>query len=157
MSKVIYYPKRFSSKKNNFTISNNNYVYAYKKKYFRNNNSYNINYNEERKKNSFDYINSLNFGKQYNSEYQKELLRINLYINNGKYRNLILYENEDIINTVNNFCIKNNISKKLVEPLTNKIQNSLNTINSIKSIELGRNNISILEKMKKQNQYDNKY
>ena len=157
MSKVIYYPKKFSSKKNNFTISNKNYVYANKKKYFRNNNSYNINYNEERKKNSFDYINSLNYGKQYNSEYQKELLRINLYINNGKYRNLILYENEDIINTVNNFYIKNNISKKLVEPLTNKIQNSLNTINCIKSIELGRNNISILEKMKKQNQYDNKY
>ena len=157
MNKVTYYPKRISSKKNNYNINTNNYVYTYKKKYLRSNNLYNINYNEEKKKNFFDYINSLNYGKYYNNQYQKELLRINLYINNGKYKNLILYENEDVINTIKNFCIKNNISQKLVEPLINKIQHSLNIINSVKSIELDGKNISILEKFKKQNHYDNKY
>ena len=81
-------------------------------------------------------------------KHKKELIKLKINIKENKYKELIIYKDEDIFNSVSQFCNENFISEKLVQPLCNKIKKSLEEINLINNIKLDKDSISMLEKVK---------
>ena len=179
MNKASYYQKRFINP-NSYNYFYNNYGYPYKKTYFRNNKQINNIYNEEREKNPF--YNTTNFNDSYNyydfqrkskfkylynteanfeeeenveNEKKEEIIKLKINVRDG-VKELVICKDEDIDNAINKFCKQNFIDERLIEPLINKIKNSIIKIESIKNLELDKKDISIINKLKYLNQNNNK-
>ena len=155
MNKIQYYGKRSSGQTSYNYNSTYNHPYKknyYKNKNRQNNNHMN-NYFESRKKNYFYYENpySNSFSQKsyhpqrYNPYYTEEnlieemntndtineeekndeLLRIRVNLNENDYKELVICKNDVIYKKVEEFCNVNNINTKLIDPLYNKINQSL--------------------------------
>ena len=151
--KKNYYKNR--NKQNNIRM--NNYFEARKKNYYY--------YNES--PNSYSYSQKTYHPQRYDSHYTEEnlveemdtndtineeekndeLLRIRVNLNENDYKELIICKNDVIYKKVEEFCNNNNINKKLIDPLYNKINQSLNTIRNINNnLNLNNNDLSIINK-----------
>ncbi len=149
---------------NNYNNNNNNYFnngYNYKKQFSKNNNNKNNFFNSQtaKKKRSHRYNNNNNFyensteeimSKSVNEIKQRvELMRVKINIKDNKYKELIIYKDDDIYETVSQFCTDNYINEKLIEPLCNKINQSLDEINIVTNYtQLNRDGVLMLEKAK---------
>ena len=81
-------------------------------------------------------------------EEKKEVLTIRVNISDNQYKELVICTNDDISEKVKDFCNDNGISEKLVEPLINKINQSLNTLEIIyNNMILNNNDYLILDKV----------
>ena len=85
-------------------------------------------------------------------------MRVKINIKEDKYKELIIYKDDDIIEVVKQFCNDNFIDEKLVNPLCNKIKKSLNEIDLVTNkVNLSRDSVLMLEKaknlIKKNNQH----
>ena len=133
------------NKYNDYSYTHSNKKKKYTKYYNNNNNnSYNNN-------NCDDNITDDNMSKSTNDSKQKNVL-IKIKINTKKnvLKELIVYKDEDIESIINNFCNDNNIDEKLVIPLCNKINQSLNEINFvINNLELNKDDVMLINKAKK--------
>ena len=136
---------------------NNNYLYPQNKKkkvYNRYNNINNINNN----------INNINLNNNFyenNEEIKiktvneikpkKEMIKLKINLKEDKYEELIIYKEDNIDEKVKEFCNDYSIDEKLVNPLTNKIKQSLKQIELITNnkIKLSRDSVLLLEKAKK--------
>ena len=79
-----------------------------------------------------------------------ELIRIKINIKDNKYKDLVVYKDDDINSLVEKFCDDNCINKKLKQPLINKIKQSLIKLNYITNyLTLNRDEVVMLEKAKK--------
>ena len=79
-----------------------------------------------------------------------ELMRVKINIRDNKYKELIVYKDDDIYVLVSQFCNDNYIKEKLIEPLCNKINQSLIKLNIVTNyVQLNREDIVMLEKAKK--------
>ena len=81
-------------------------------------------------------------------EKEEEVLKIRVNVSDNQYKELVLCKNDDIREKVIEFCKDNNIDDKLVEPLINKVNQSLNTLGIINSMILNKNGFLILDKIK---------
>ena len=82
-------------------------------------------------------------------EKNEEVLKIRLNVGDNQCKELVLSKNDDINETILDFCKNNNIHENLIEPLVNKINQSLNTLEVIKSnMTLDKNEFLILDKVK---------
>jgi hypothetical protein len=81
-------------------------------------------------------------------EVLEELLRIRINVGDGQSEELILYKKDDIYEKVVEFCKNNSISEKLVEPLINKVNQSLDTLEIINNMNLKKNDYLILDRVK---------
>ena len=82
-------------------------------------------------------------------EKNEEVLKIRVSISDTEYKELVLCKNDDISEKVLDFCKNNNISENLLEPLVNKISQSLITLELIKSnMTLDKKEFLILDKVK---------
>jgi len=161
-----YYYNGYGYKKQYFKNNNNmnNYNEDRKK-----NNYYNNNYNDMRNdyiynqqtkiKKQYRYINNNNnyenkneeiISKSVNEKKDKiELLRIQINLKDNQCADLVVYKDDDINLVVTKFCYDNNINENLIEPLINKIKQSLNKLNIVyNSIELDKDGVVMLEKVK---------
>ena len=133
---------------NNFDNHNqyNDYSYPHsikKKKYTKY-------YNNNNKNNFDDKIIDDNMSKSTNDSKQKNELKIKINMKNNELKELIIYKEEDIESIVNIFCSENNIDEKLVTPLCNKINQSLNEINFVNNnLELNKDDVMLLNNAKK--------
>ena len=79
----------------------------------------------------------------------EEVLRIRVNVSDNQCKELVLCKNDDIRETIVEFCKVNNIGDKLVEPLINKVNQSLSTLEIINnSMLLNKNDYLILDKIK---------
>ena len=179
MNKIQYYGKRSGGQNSYNYNSTYNHPYKknyYKNKNKQNNNHMN-NYFEARKKNYFYYEspNSYSFSQKsyhpqrYNSYYTEEnlieqmdtndtineeekndeLLRIRVNLNENDYKELVICKNDVVYKKVEEFCNGNNINKKLIDPLCNKINQSLNTIRIISNnLHLSDNDLLAINKFR---------
>ena len=77
------------------------------------------------------------------------MLRIRVNVSDNQCKELVLCKNDDIRETIVEFCKVNNIGDKLVEPLINKVNQSLSTLEIINnSMLLNKNDYLILDKDK---------
>ena len=134
---------------NNSGYNNNNYIYPppYKKK--KTNNRYNNNLNNN------IYENNEEIGKNNITEIKnkKEILKVKINIKDDKYKELIIYKEDNIDDVVNQFCNTNFIDENLIQPLCNKIKRGLGKIDDVtNNIKLSRDSVVLLEKAKKLNQ-----
>ena len=128
---------------NNYNDTHNNYIYNQQTKikkqyrYINNNNNYE-NKNEEI------------ISKSVNEKKDKiELLRIQISLKDNQYTDFVVYKDDDINIVVKKFCYDNNINENLIEPLINKIKQSLNKLTIVyTSIELDKDGVVMLEKVK---------
>ena len=134
-------------KKNNYY---NNYNELYKdnypntkKKIYRYNNNNN-------KDNYYENNNEEDMSKSVNKITKKvELMKIKINLNDNKYKELVIYKDDDINELVNQFCCDNSINEKLNQLLINKIKHSLNKLNIITNyVELNRDGVVMLENAK---------
>ncbi len=105
-----------------------------------------------KKKNLHRYNNNYiekNFSKSTNeSNHKKELIRVKINIKEST-KELIIYKDDDIYNMVLAFCNDNNIDEKLIIPLYNKINRSLNKLKEVKNIMiLNREDMVLLNSLK---------
>ena len=117
-------------KRKNYRYNNNNYY---------ENNNYNENNNEEM------------ISKSINENKDKiELIKIQINLRNNQFKELIVYKDDDINLLVKQFCSDNGINENLIEPLVNKIKQSLIKLNIVNNyVQLNRDEIVMLEKAKK--------
>ena len=135
---------------------NNNYIYPQNKKkkvYNRYNNiNNNININNINLSNNFYDNNEETKIKTVNEiKQKKEVMKLKINLKEDKYLQLIIYKEDNIDEVVKEFCNLNNIDKELVNPLINKIKQSLKQIELITNnkIKLSRDSVLLLEKAKK--------
>ena len=135
---------------------NNNYIYPQNKKkkvYNRYNNiNNNININNINLSNNFYDNNEETKIKTVNEiKQKKEAMKLKINLKEDKYIQLIIYKEDNIDEVVKEFCNLNNIDKELVNPLINKIKQSLKQIELITNnkIKLSRDSVLLLEKAKK--------
>ena len=135
---------------------NNNYIYPQNKKkkvYNRYNNiNNNININNINLSNNFYDNNEETKIKTVNEiKQKKEVMKLKINLKEDKYIQLIIYKEDNIDEVVKEFCNLNNIDKELVNPLINKIKQSLKQIELITNnkIKLSRDSVLLLEKAKK--------
>ena len=136
---------------------NNNYIYPQNKKKKVYNRYNNIN-------NNINNINNINLTNNFydNNEetkiktvneikQKKEVMKLKINLKEDKYIQLIIYKEDNIDEVVKEFCNLNNIDKELVNPLINKIKQSLKQIELITNnkIKLSRDSVLLLEKAKK--------
>ena len=81
-------------------------------------------------------------------EVLEELLKIRINVGDGQSEEFVLYKNDNISEKVEEFCKINNISEKLVEPLINKVNQSLDTLETINNMHLKKNDFLILDRVK---------
>ena len=177
MNKTQYHNKYINNVNNynNYNYYYNYYNgYNYKKQYSKyNNNANNMNnYNEDRKKNKYYnnndyYYPSMKKNYKYNNYSEKnneeimskteseikeniELIRVKINIKDNKYKELVVYKDDDIDALVNQFCDDNFINEKLKQPLINKIKQSLIKLNIVTNyLDLNKDGVVMLEKAKK--------
>ena len=136
---------------------NNKYIYPQNKKKKVYNRYNNINNNI----NNINNINLTNNFYENNEEtkiktvneikQKKEAMKVKINLKEDKYIQLIIYKEDNIDEVVKEFCNLNNIDKELVNPLINKIKQSLKQIELITNnkIKLSRDSVLLLEKAKK--------
>ena len=123
---------------NNYDENYNDYYYP-KKKNYRYNNNYYENNNEEIMSKSVNEI------KQ-----NIELIRVKINLKDNKYKELVVYKDDDINDVVNKICNDNFINEKLKQPLINKIKQSLIKLNIVTNyLDLNKDGVVMLEKAKK--------
>ena len=136
----------------------NNYIEERKKNYsyYENPNSYysfsqrtyhfpryNPYYTEEKK------IEDLSVNTNNNKEEMKdELLRIRVNVSDNQYKELVICKNDIVYKKVKDFCNDNVINDKLIDPIFNKINQSLNTFKIINNFALNEDDLLILYKIK---------
>ena len=82
-------------------------------------------------------------------EKNEEVLKIRVNISENQCKELILFKNDDINEKVLDFCKNNTISENFIEPLVNKINQSLKTLEVIKTnMTLDKNEFLILDKVR---------
>ena len=160
-----YKKQYFKNNNNNMNNNMNNYNEDRKK-----NNYYNNNYNDmhndyiynqqTKKKKQYRYNNNNNYfyennneeimSKSVNEKKDKiELLRIQINLKDNQCIDLVVYKDDDINLVVKKFCYDNNINENLIEPLINKIKQSLNKLNIVYNcVELDKDGVVMLEKAK---------
>ena len=105
---------------------------------------YNSYYTEENLVEEMDTNDTIN-----EEEKNDELLRIRINLNENDYKELIICKNDVIHKKVEEFCNGNNINKKLIDPLCNKINQSLNTIRIINNnLKLNDNDLLVINKLR---------
>ena len=145
-NKSYFYNKNINNSfNNNFIYSNENPNFYHSSVFQRNRYSHRyISYFTEEKKSSEE----INNDSVNNEEEKKEVLKIRVNLSDTQCKELVICTNDDISEKVKEFCYDNSISKKLVEPLINKINQSLNRLESINNMILNNNNYLILDKVK---------
>ena len=159
--------------KQNIIQNNNNYSENRNKNYFNNysfNSFYNSFSNFPENQNSYHSVFQKNRYKhrynQYFTEEKKmaeeinndsvneeekleEVLKIRVNVSDSQCKELVLCKNDNVSEKVIEFCNNNNISEKLAEPLINKVNQSLSTLEIINnSMNLNKNDFLILDKVK---------
>ena len=130
----------------------NNYTYSGSNKKKRNYNRYNNNINNNNINNNNFYENNEEVKNKTENEvkHKKEILKLKINIKEDKYKELIIYKEDDINQIVQEFCNDNFINEKLIEPLCNKIKQSLSKIEQVtNNARLSRDSVLMLEKAKK--------
>ena len=140
-----YYYNFNNSFKNNFNFNENQNFYHssvfQKNRYYHRYNPY---FTEEKKMAEEFYNDSVN-----EEEKKEEILKIRVNVSDTESKELVICKNEDINERVKEFCKGNGINKKLVEPLINKVNQSLNTLEIINNnMMLNKNDYLILDKIK---------
>ena len=80
---------------------------------------------------------------------KKEVMKVKINIKEDKFKELIIYKDDDVIEVVKQFCNDNFIDEKLVNPLCNKIKKSLSEIDLVTNqVKLSRDSVLMLEKAK---------
>ena len=79
----------------------------------------------------------------------EEVLKIRVNVSDSQCKELVLCKNDNVSEKVIEFCNNNNISEKLAEPLINKVNQSLSTLEIINnSMNLNKNDFLILDEVK---------
>ena len=167
------YKKQYSKNNNNLNNNMNNYNEGKKN----NNNYYSNNYNDNhndyydslynqttRKRKNYRHNNNNNYennnynennseemiSKSFNENKDKmELIKIQINLRNNQFEELIIYKDDDINLLVRQFCNDNGINENLIEPLVNKIKQSLIKLNIVNNyVQLNRDGVVMLEKAK---------
>ena len=136
----------------------NNYIEERKKNYsyYENPNSYysfsqksyhfpryNPYYTEEKK------IEDIPINTDINKEEKNdELLRIRVNVSDNQYKELVICKIDKVYIKVKEFCNDNGISDKLIDPIYNKINQSLITLKNINNFALNENDYLVLYKIK---------
>jgi len=83
-------------------------------------------------------------------EKKEEILKIKINISDDQCKEFILCKDDDILEKVVEFCKDNCINEKLVQPLYNKVNQSLITLEIINNnnLPLNKNDFLILNKVK---------
>ena len=140
-------------KKNNyynnyFTEGHNDYLYSQNTRKKKGNRYNNNNYenNKYYENNEEEMI-----SKSVNENKEKmELMKIQMHLRDGQCKDLVVNKDDDINSLVKQFCTDNFINDNLVEPLINKIKQSLVKLNIVNNcVELNRDGVVMLEKAKK--------
>jgi hypothetical protein len=145
-NKKYYYNNNFNgSFNNNFINSNESQNYHssvfQKKNYWH---RYTPHFTEENK--IAEEINNDSINEE---EKKEEILKIRVNVSDTQCKELVLCKNDDISEKVKEFCKDNGINDKLVEPLINKVNQSLFTLEIINNnMVLNKNNYLILDKIK---------
>ena len=80
---------------------------------------------------------------------KKEVMKVKINIKEDKFKELIIYKDDDVIEVVKQFCNDNFIDEKLVNTLCNKIKKSLSEIDLVTNqVNLSRDSVLMLEKAK---------
>ena len=162
----------------NHTTHNHQYKKNYFKNKNKQNNSHINNYFEERKKNYSYYENPYSYysfsqknyytprstpyypeekkieesvgNNSFHEEKKKdELLRIRVNVSEKQYKELVICKKDDVNKKIVEFCNENFINEKLIKPLLNKVNQSLNTLKTINNnYILNENDSVILNKLK---------
>jgi hypothetical protein len=121
--------------------NNNNYIYPVQNKKKKVHNKYNNNFYD----NNEEVVNKTVNEKKN----KKEVMRVKINIKEDKFKELIIYKDDDVIEVVKQFCNDNFIDEKLVNPLCNKIKKSLSEIDLVTNqVKLSRDSVLMLEKAK---------
>ena len=151
--KNIYIEER---KKNNYYYNNsfNNFIEGgnghhsifQKRNHFHRYTSY---FTEE-KKIEEEINDSVKEEEKKEEEKKEEILKIRINISDDQYKEFILCKDDNIFEKVVEFCKDNYINEKLVQPLYNKVNQSLNTLEIINNnnLPLNKNDFLILNKVK---------
>ena len=179
MNKTLYYGKRSNGQNSyNYKSGIYNYQYKKNYFKNKKNYNYMNNYLEERKKNNYSYYEGPNsyyssqknyYPPRYNAYHTEEkkiqeavtndiineevkndeFLRIRVNVSEKEYKELIICNNDNVYNKIVEFCNNNSISEKLIDPLYNKINQSLNTLKTINNnFHLNENDFLILNKLR---------
>ena len=137
------------TKQNNIQINNK---YHYNNKF---NNSYNNNFNFNENQNNYHSSvfqknkNWHRYNPYFTEEKKEELLKIRVNVSDTQCKELVICQNDDINERVEKFCNDNGINKEIVEPLINKINQSLIILETINNnMVLNKNDYLILNKIK---------
>ena len=128
-------------KKNYSYYENPNSYYSFSQKtHFPRYNQY---YTEEKK------IEDVSVNTNINKDEKKdELLRIRVNVSDNQYKELVICKNDKIYKKVEEFCKVNFINDKLIGPIYNKINQSLNALKIINNFALNENDLLFLYKIK---------
>ena len=163
----------FFKNRSNIQLNNNNYFEPRKKNYYNNNNNFNYFNDFSNGENSHHSSVFQNFQKnrhrhRYNAyfteekkiaeeinndsvneeEVKEEVLKIRVNVSDNQCKELVICKDDDINEKIIDFCKDNNISEKLVEPLYNKVDQSLKTLEIINNMSLNKNDYLILDKIR---------
>ena len=141
--KNYYYNNSF----NNFNEGGNGHHSIFQK---RNHFHRYTSYFTEEKKIEEEINDSVKEEEKKEEEKKEEILKIKINISDDQCKEFILCKDDDIFEKVVEFCNDNSISEKLVQPLYNKVNQSLNTLEIIynSNLPLNKNDFLILNKVK---------
>ena len=143
-----YYNNTFYSFNNSFSNFNENKNFGHPSVFQKNRywHKYTQNFAEEKKMSEEINNDSVN-----EEEKLEEVLKIRVNVSDNQCKELVIFKNDDINEKVLEFCKENNINKKLVEPLVNKVIQSLGTLELINNMNLNKKDFLILDKVKNGN------
>ena len=144
-NKSYYYNNNFNNSFNNNFINNENQNFYHSSVFQKNRYSNrHIPYFTEEKK----IAEELNNDSVNDEEKKEEILQIRVNVSDNQCKELVICKNDDISEKVKDFCNINGINDKLVESLINKVNQSLNTLESVNNMILDNKDILILDKIK---------
>ena len=105
--------------------------------------------NGNKKENKFnnEYINKKYEGNPFFEN--TEILRVNVKIAKNKNAIFKLKRYDDVFETIKLFCEINSVDEKLIKPLIIKSLSTLNTIYQIMNCKLDKEQIDLIQKIKK--------
>ena len=139
-----YKRSSYYNNNNNFNYFNNNNLFNIKNRYNYYSHRYNTNYFIEEKKISEE----INNDSANEEDKKEEILKIRINVSEGDSKELVIFKEDDVRERVEEFCKENNIREKLIEPLYNKVNKSLNALEIINNMSLNKNDFFILNKIK---------
>ena len=145
-NKNYYYNNNFNNSfNNNFINFNENQNFYHSSVFQKNRHShrYTPYFTEEKK-----IAEEINNDSVNEEEKKEELLKIRVNISDTQCKELVICKNDDISEKVKEFCNINGISEKLVDSLINKVNQSLNTLETINNMILDNKEFLILDKIK---------